>query len=326
MTELRTHALIIGYKHRRLTNPLNLMLNAGELVCLIGTNGTGKSTLLRTLAGLQRPLSGSVTIAGEDIHQLAPTRRARHLSVVLTTRPAAPLLTGYELTALGRHPHTDWRGHLTPVDAQAVQTAIHAVGAQEYATLPLSSLSDGQQQKLMIARAVAQEAPVMLLDEPTAFLDLPRRVEIIQLLRQIARQYRRAVLLSTHDLDVALRTADRVWLLADAHIHDGAPEDLVLSGAFEQAFRGQGVAFNTATGSFCFGEPAAKAIALMGEGAARDWTQRALERVGYSLSADAPVRVHVVPTREGMRWQLWQGEQCSESASLYALVSELRAY
>ncbi len=316
--------LVIGYKGKPITQPLDFVLNQGELVCLVGINGAGKSTLLRTLAGMQRPLSGVARTGDMVPYHATPAERARRLSVVLTNRPDVALLTGYGLVALGRHPHTDWRGQITASDEVAIHSAIGAVSAEAYAGRPLSTLSDGQVQKLMIARALAQEAPLMLLDEPTAYLDLPRRVEIVQLLRRIAHEQQRAVLLTTHDLDLALRTADRLFLIADGSLETGAPEDLILSQAFERAFRSQGVAFDPATGSFCFGDPAVKIVTLVGEGHARDWTRRALERTGYRVIEEAPLRILIAETSAGTRWQLWQGEQCQEFDSIYALMQAMR--
>jgi iron complex transport system ATP-binding protein len=323
MGKLTASSLVIGYKGKALTQPLDFALRAGELVCLIGANGTGKSTLLRTLAGMQRPLAGHAQMGDVEPYRAAPAERARWLSVVLTTRPDAPHLTGYGLVALGRHPHTDWRGQLTPDDTAAIQAAVQAVGAEDYAARELGTLSDGQAQKLMIARALAQDAPFMLLDEPTAYLDLPRRVEIVQLLRRIAHEQGRAVLLSTHDLDLALRTADRLLLLDGGRLHDGAPEDLVLSGAFEAAFRAQGVAFDVTTGGFCFGAPAEREVALLGDGIVRVWTQRALERAGFRVGGGG-TRVQIVGANGVVRWQLWRGDDCREYASLYELMQEMR--
>lgn len=316
--------LVIGYKGKPLAKPLDFALHQGELVCLIGPNGAGKSTLLRTLAGMQRPLGGEARVGRVVPHLSSPAERAQHISVVLTTRPDATLLTGYGLVALGRHPYTDWRGKLVHEDEAAIQAAIMAVGAEEYAHRPLNTLSDGQAQKMMIARALAQDAPLMLLDEPTAYLDLPRRVEIVQLLRHIAHERRRAVLLTTHDLDLALRTADRLLLLADGHLHIGAPEDLILSGAFERAFRAQGVAFDSASGSFCFGDPAVQSVALVGEGQTRRWTQRALERAGFTVEEDAPLRVIINEGSNGTCWQLWRGEDCQQFDTIYALIQEMQ--
>ncbi|MEO1646612.1 MAG: ABC transporter ATP-binding protein, partial [Chloroflexota bacterium] len=255
MRVLQTHNLAIGYNVPRkprvtVASKLNLTLQAGELVCLLGPNGAGKSTLMRTIAGMQKALAGDVVLAGQSLAQIQPRRLAQLLSVVLTDRPNVGLLNGYALVALGRHPYTDWTGRLSRYDEAVVRWAVDAVNARELAERPILELSDGQRQKLMIARALAQESQLIILDEPTAFLDLPRRAEIMQLLRHLAAETGRAILLSTHDLDLALRSADTLWLMTHGTIHVGTPEDLVLDGTFEAAFRGEGVHFDRATGSF----------------------------------------------------------------------------
>ena len=190
---LQTRDLSIGYPRKRrgdicLARALNLNLDPGSLVGLLGPNGVGKSTLLRTLAAIQPPLSGQVLLEGENACRLRPADLAKRLSLVLTNTPYPGLMTGFELVALGRLPHSDWLGRLTERDHVAVNWALGAVNAEDLASLVVTELSDGQRQKLMIARALAQETAVMLLDEPTAFLDLPRRVEIMRLLKRLAHR------------------------------------------------------------------------------------------------------------------------------------------
>ncbi|MBO9343739.1 MAG: ABC transporter ATP-binding protein, partial [Roseiflexus sp.] len=235
---LATEHLSIGYAPRRgprriVASNLNLTLHAGEVVCLLGPNGVGKSTLLRTLVGMQPPLDGRVWLDGVDLSTLSAREIARRVSVVLTERVEVGQLTVYALVALGRHPHTDWTGRLTPHDEAIVRQALEAVNAVNLAGRLVHELSDGERQRVMVARALAQEPLVVVLDEPTAFLDLPRRVEIMRLLRRLAHETQRAMILSTHDLDLALRSADLLWLMAPGGgVHAGAPEDLVLGGAF----------------------------------------------------------------------------------------------
>jgi len=298
-TALETQNLSVGYTTGRktvnsLAADLNLHLFSGELVCLLGPNGAGKSTLLRTLAGMQPPLNGTVLIDGRELHTLSALELARYLSIVLTERPDAGLLNGYGLVALGRYPYTNWTGHLTAHDEAVIHWAVRATGARDFAEHPLSELSDGQRQKLMIARALAQQPTVMLLDEPTAFLDLPRRVEVMQLLKQLSHNEACAILLSTHDLDLALRTADRIWLLAnDGTMHIGTPEDLVLNGAIETAFRSEGITFDRTSGAFKFNQPTSGAVHLTGSGVNRLWTARALERAGFAIDDSAALQIHV---------------------------------
>jgi iron complex transport system ATP-binding protein len=190
-TVLATHQLAIGYKNAgqataTVLDSIDVTLHPGELTCLIGPNGAGKSTLMRTLAGMQAPLAGRVTLGRDELHRLSPAQVAKQLAVVLTERVEVGNLSAYALVALGRHPYTDWRGRLREQDERVVRQALQTVGAAHLAARPLSHLSDGERQKVMIARALAQEPAVLILDEPTAFLDLPRRVEIMQLLHTLA--------------------------------------------------------------------------------------------------------------------------------------------
>lgn len=285
---LEAHALTIGYRQgnqtRTVAESLNIALRAGELVCLLGQNGAGKSTLMRTLAGTQPPLSGQILLAQHSLLSLKPRQRARYLSIVTTERIDSPLMTGRLLVSLGRHPYTDWTGQLTDKDHERVAWAIHAVGGDPLAHRRVSELSDGERQKMLIARALAQEPQVILLDEPTAFLDLPRRVEILYLLRRLAHENQRAILLSTHDLDLALRMADVIWLMSpNAPFTIGAPEDLVLSGVFEQAFSAEGVRFDSTSGTFTLSQHPKAMITVIGEGVRAIWTKRALERANYGV-------------------------------------------
>ncbi len=301
-TVLEAQGLTLGYSSTRpptvIAENIHLRLRRGELVALLGPNGAGKTTLLRTLAGMQPPLAGEIRIEGDAIQDMRPRQLAQRLSIVLTDRLPLEMMTGYELVALGRHPYTDWSGTLRREDHERIEWAIEAVGAGSLAAHLMNELSDGQRQKLMIARALAQDTPVLLLDEPTAFLDLPRRVELMRLLRDCAREFQRAVLLSTHDLDLALRTADRLLLFSEAGtLYDGAPEDLLLSGAFARIFLDEGiegVEFDAASGTFQLTQPSRGVIALHAPDTAdvpddslhlkAAWTRRALERAGYTIT------------------------------------------
>ena len=331
-TILSTQNLSIGYRQPRradsvVARQLNLDLRRGELACLLGPNGAGKSTLMRTLAGMQPPLEGTVTLEGQAVHTLAPAHLARRLSVVLTERVDAGNLSAYELVTLGRHPYTDWSGRLREADHEAVRRAIRAVAAEELSERPVNELSDGERQKVMIARALAQEPTVMLLDEPTAFLDLPRRVEVMAMLHALARTTDCAILLSTHDLDLALRNADRVWLLpANGVMQAGPPEALVLSGAFAAAFRSEGVEFDSRQGTFKVQRQSRGPISLNGEGERAFWTARALERIGFEViryDQTLPFQVHVVNQNGSSHWTTRTPQGHNEHASLTDLIQHL---
>lgn len=328
MTVLHTQAMTIGYRPSRrpavvVAAALDLTLHAGEMVCLLGPNGAGKSTLLRTIAGLQPPLAGEIIIGGDDLTTLKPPELARRLSIVLTERPNAGLMSGYQLVALGRHPYTGWSGRLRDEDQRIIQWAVDAVAATPFAGRPFDELSDGQKQKIMIARALAQEPDMILLDEPTAFLDLPRRVQTMSLLRQLARQTQRGILLSTHDLDLALRTADLLWLMsAEGRVYTGTPEDLILNGMFERVFAGEGVTFDPHTGRFQLDRAVVCKVRLEGEGLGYFWTRRALERENYVVAPAADHTITVYESDDGFEWSL-DGQ--ARFQSIRALVHALTA-
>ena len=327
---LQTSGLVIGYRPKNLSTKvvaadIDVELFPGELVCLLGPNGAGKSTLMRTLVGLQQPLAGAVDLIGRNLQDFSPAELARQLSLVLTERIDTSNLTAYSLVALGRYPYTGWSGRLSEADERVVRWALTSVGAKALANRNMIELSDGERQKIMIARALAQEPKLIVLDEPTAFLDLPRRVELMQLLRQLARETGRAILLSTHDLDLALRSADRIWLLpTDGPLHAGAPEDLVLNGAFQQTFAD--IEFESHTGSFRLQPQPEGEIALVGQGLQALWTQRAMERAGFragDLSPKHRPRVEISEQRGHTTWQLKTIDQNRQCTSLYELVQYL---
>ena len=339
-TVLQACGLTIGYPRRGKTpshvisSGIEIELHRGEMVCLLGPNGVGKSTFLRTMAAMQRPLAGKVLFDGADIHAISPRDLARRLSVVLTERVNVGLLTVYALVSLGRHPYTDWAGRLTDRDHEAVRRAIEAVGAEDLVHRPIIELSDGERQKVMVARALAQEPSVMILDEITAFLDLPRRVEIMRLLRRLAHESGHAVLLSSHDLELAIRCADRIWLMPKggddgtaARILSGAPEDLVLDGAFESVFAGEGIVFDRDAGHFKLHESAIGAAVLSGGGIIASWTARALERLGYRVQRDGQGVLQVDILEAGGRtvWVARRDGRMSRHHSIGELVSSIRS-
>lgn len=251
---LAARGLSIGYRtgrrERVIAADLNVGLNGGEMICLVGPNGAGKSTLLRTLAGMQAPLAGEVWLNDTPLFSLGSADRARRIAVVLTSPVEVDYMTAGEVVALGRYPYTGISGRLNEADRRTISWALKAVGAEPLAARPLRALSDGERQKVMIARALAQEPAILLLDEPTAYLDLTHRVEMMRLLRQLAREgvHGRAlgVLLSTHELDLSLRSADQMWLMQTGRpLQRGTPDELRETGAFQAAF---GAAFDELIG------------------------------------------------------------------------------
>ncbi len=327
-TILTTHKLAIGYHHRRLAQDINLRLQGGELVCLLGANGVGKSTLMRTLAGMHPPLAGEVRIEGTPLHQLKARTLAQKISVVLTDRVATGNLSAWQVVAMGRYPYTGWMGKLSVQDQKVVEWAIDITGVVPLADRHLHHLSDGERQKVMIARALAQDTPLILLDEPTVHLDLPNRMGIVRLLRRLVKETGKTVLMSTHALDLALQIADQLWLMHHRGLQAGVPEDLVLSGTIEQVFQKEGLQFDLSTGAFrlqAFGD---KSIALYGLGPAFVWTQRALEREGFAINSKKPplATVEIQDTEGTTCWLLKTGsstKHCTSVAELLTYVNTI---
>lgn len=238
---LATAGLSIGYDEKGTAGTiacgLDVSLQSGQFVCLLGPNGAGKTTLLRTLSGALPPLAGDIRLRGTQLSAIPPRERAHQISVVLADRISAGMMDARSLVALGRHPYSGWLGRLNAKDRESIAWALEIVGASKLAERPVAELSDGEQQKVAIARALAQEASILLLDEPTAHLDLPNRIETMALLRQLSHEKNLSILLSTHDLELALRQADQLWLLAaNGTLRQGTPEQLARDGALARAF------------------------------------------------------------------------------------------
>lgn len=256
---LTLEALSAGYGPPRgaVLDSVDLTVEAGSFICVLGRNGAGKSTLMRTIAGLQGALSGRALLDGDDLGRLPAGERARRVAVVLTERANSPGLTVDDVVALGRQPFTGWQGRFTDEDRRIAAEAMTLAGAEPFSGRLFDDLSDGERQRVMIARAVAQTPRLMVLDEITAFLDLPGRVEVMSLLRRHARRSGASVLLSSHDLDLSLQLADAVWLLdGRGALHVGPPETLVAEGRIGAAFDTEEVRFSRERGRFELATPA----------------------------------------------------------------------
>ncbi len=284
-----TSNLGIGYpgKVRRniiLQNHLNLVLKTGELVCLLGPNGCGKSTLIRTLSGFQPPLDGMVKIFDRVLTEMAPAEVSRSVSVTLTEPVDVGNMTVFAVVAFGRSPYTGFLGKLTHNDFEIIQKSLENAGISHLHNRQFNLLSDGEKQKVMIAKSLAQETPLLLLDEPTAFLDFPSKIEILQLLRNAAWEQEKAILLTTHDLNLALKFADKIWLMgADMPVITGVPEDLILKNEFGKYFNKEKTRFDILSGNFSFEVKEMGQVVLKGSGLKYDWMVKALQRKGFTV-------------------------------------------
>ena len=316
---LTTSALQIGYRNgnsqNTLFNDLNLELLPGQLVCFMGPTGVGKSSLLRTLAGLQIPLNGEISVGDKN--------RAELISVVLTDRISGGNMTVYDLVCFGRYPYLQWNINLTYKDEEIIQRALNQVHIEALSTTPLHELSDGQMQMAMIARAIAQDTPIILLDEPTAHLDLNNRVEIMRLLRRLAKSTKKAILVATHELDLALQTADFIWLTTRSkNILSGMPEDLVLDGSFDNIFQFKG--FDLKTGKVQHQADKGITVSVSGEGPELLWTKNALERNGFEVRDEKSDRhISLVKNKGSLQWLLFTPKGEKQVSSLLEVIKNL---
>lgn len=331
-TVMHTGDLRIGYKGKAgkktvVAEHIDVDLHSGELICLLGPNGSGKSTLIKTLAGVHPSLGGEITLFDHPIIQLSGKEIARRLSTVLTERVTVGNLSVYNLVAFGRSPYTGWLGSLSKEDEEKVRWAIEATGLVDFVNRDISKLSDGERQKVMIARALAQDTAVILLDEPTAHLDLPNRVEIIRLLRKLAHETGKGILLSTHELDLALKAGDRIWLMnREKELFKGVPEDLVLNGTFEEVFKRDSFDFDIETGSFRIHQHNGKKVSITGDTIPVFWTRRALEREGYRVIEDGDSEISIVAkiSEAGFSWTISTSQKEEKTDSVNELISYLR--
>lgn len=235
---IRFEDIRLGYAERTLIDNLTAEVGAGRLTALVGRNGTGKSTLLRAIAGLGETLRGRIMIEGKDIATLSAPEMARLVAFVTTDKVRIANLRCRDVVALGRAPYTNWIGRMQQSDKAIVEEALAAVGMESYADKTMDKMSDGECQRIMIARALAQQTPVVLLDEPTAFLDLPNRYELCTLLKRLAHNEGKCILFSTHELDIATTLCDSIALIAPPQLHIMPTEEMVQSGHIERLFTG----------------------------------------------------------------------------------------
>jgi iron complex transport system ATP-binding protein len=307
-TIITGRSLAIGYRNHRVHEGLNFTLRRGELTGLLGANGAGKSTLLRTLSASQPALSGELILDGRPLADYSERERSRTIGVVLTDKTQAGGLTVYELVALGRQPHTGFFGRLHAHDHQRIREAIQQVGIAHKADSYVAELSDGERQKVMIAKALVQECPLIILDEPTAFLDAVSRIEVMTLLHRLAAEQDKAILLSTHDVEQALVLCDRLWLLTDEHgLESGVTEDVILSHRMEHLFPGSAIRFDYDHGIYYPEVNATRRLRLRAaDETLQHWVLNALNRHGWAgltAETDDDLPYLYIKDSENMTWE-----------------------
>ena len=251
---LKTKNLSIGYSNSKQVNciasAINLTLKKGKLMALIGANGIGKSTLLRTITGIQKPLSGDLFLNEKPLRQIEPVALAQQMSLVLTEKLPPSNLTVYELIALGRQPYTNWIGKLTDEDIAKVNEAIELTQISHLATKKHFEISDGQLQKVLIARALAQDTPLIILDEPTTHLDLLHKVSLFKLLKKLTQETDKCILFSTHDIDMAIQLSDEMIIMTPETVVQDEPCNFISKGSFATLFNDEHIVFDPEKGKF----------------------------------------------------------------------------
>lgn len=242
----------IGYKNLKIADSISFSLEKGKLIALIGANGIGKSTLLRTLTSAQPPLSGNILLNGKNIRDLSNKELAQQLSVVLTEKLPPSNLTVFEVVALGRQPYTNWLGDLSDTDKQKTEAAIKQIQIENLVHKKHFELSDGQLQKVMIARALAQDTDLVILDEPTTHLDLVHKASVIRLLKNLTFQTQKSILFSTHDIDLAMEFCDEIIVMTPKKTQKDTPENLIKKGAFDELFKDESIYFDKEKRRFVF--------------------------------------------------------------------------
>ena len=238
MEILKTSSLSIGYADKAVVSDINVTLNEGDIIALIGPNGAGKSTLFKTFSTHIKPLGGKIELFGKDINLYSNNERAKMLGIVLTERPDDMFLKVYDVVAAGRYPYTGMFGKLLENDEKEIKASLELVGVNNLIDRVFNTLSDGEKQKVMIAKAIAQNTPIIMLDEPTAFLDYPSKIELFSLLKKLAKEQKKAILFSSHDLELLLRYTDNIWIIAkNLPFASGQSSELLKNGIIQKYFQ-----------------------------------------------------------------------------------------
>lgn len=325
---LSFNSLRIGYisgkRKKIILPPLDASALQGELIAVIGRNGIGKSTLLRTLIGLQDPMGGDILLYDRDIKTISRKKLARLIGYISTEVVKVDKMTVYDLVALGRFPHTNWIGKIDDKNHRLILEALNKTGIEKMSNSFVTELSDGERQRVMIARLIAQDSGILVMDEPTAFLDIGNKYEILHLMRSLARENNKTIIFSTHDLHLAVNQADKIWLMLEKELMEGAPEDLMIRGAFDHLFDPLPMQFDPEHGVFTIRHESSIKIYLEGSGQLKYWTEKALKRIGYLVSTTKTDKYIIVPANTNENWQIVSDGIIVEYCSLYELLMDLQ--
>jgi iron complex transport system ATP-binding protein len=282
---LAAECLDSGYGKTAVVTGLDLQALRGQTICLVGPNGSGKTTVLRTLAGMLSPIKGAVYIGQREISRIRPAEKAKQLAVALTERLNVDMTTAREIAAMGRAPHTDFMGRLTPEDRRIVEEALETVGALDLAERNFASLSDGEKQKVLIARALAQEPELIILDEPTSHLDIRHKVEVIRILNRLSLERGMTVIMALHDIDIAAKNCQTLLLVKDGRaLAQGKPEDIIGENTIGELYDIEGAVFDALTGALELCNDRAPEVFVAAGAGTGPSVYRVLSRLGYGIA------------------------------------------
>jgi iron complex transport system ATP-binding protein len=317
---------ISGKTKKILLPPIQATALEGELVAVIGKNGIGKSTLLKTITGLLPLVAGNLVIDGKDIHDYSRIELSGKVGYISTEIIKVSNMTVYDLVAQGRFPHTNWFGRIDNQNYIAVNEALLRTGIIDYSDRLLNELSDGERQRAMIALVLAQDTKLIVMDEPTAFLDIKSKYEIIHLLKELTRQKKKTIVFSTHDFSTAVSQADKIWLILENDLIEGAPEDIMLKGSFDKLFNTPVVKFNMDDGTFSISNEEKGRLSVSGKGKNEYWTRKALTRAGYFVTdSDSLPRIES-PSSSSPYWKCITESLSVEFDNIYDLTGWIRKH
>ena len=311
------------YRHILLP-PVNGSAKAGELIAVIGKNGIGKSTFLRTITGLQPLISGDLKLEGKSIIEYSRAKLAEKVGYISTEIVKVSNMRVYDLVSLGRYPYTNWLGRISDADDKIITGAIVKTGMSGFSNRPVTELSDGERQKAMIAMILAQDTNLMVMDEPTAFLDISSKFEILHLMHELTRNRNKTIVFSTHDLSAAVNQADKIWLLKEQGMLEGAPEDLMLEGSFNALFDESKVRFNSSDGTFTIRNDAKGKVFVSGGEGKKYWTEKAIIRAGYSVTDQKSAIEVETPSQNNAKWKCRTPESVQEFNTIYEMIAWIR--
>lgn len=301
-----------------LLSDINLEIKPSKLICLLGPNGSGKTTLLKTISGLIPPFEGDIIINGENLNRCTDQFRSRYFSTVFARSEGSNWLKVWEFIHTGRYPHTGWLGSLKSPDYHVIDHYVKECGVYHLLNKPMGELSDGERQRVHVTRALVQDPKLLLLDEPTAFLDLPSRIELLWMLRKLAHLTQKAMIVSTHELSLALQVADEIWVIDQGKLIQALPEELVINGVFGKIFSREEIIFDNTKGTFDFQHHWKIQFKVEGPELLKYWTEHFLRRLECQPVDEAEMIIETVLSGDKVIWEL-SDKTKNEMASFYKL-------